>query len=284
MIRRRHDRDASPSIRPGALPACGAAAQGETAAPLRARLSVPGRDPRGDRPALGPQPDRRGVLRRPGLAPVPPVGAGLPDAPGGRAPGAHGRSSATSSSARSARRDRSRGRHRRRREPRLPARRVDRPRSRHRADPARGLPRRASVDGRRLAWAEAESLPFDDATFDACWTVGGFNYFRDHEAALREMRRVTRPGGPVVVADEIPGLHRAGLGPPHRRPGLRCLVAARPGARPRVRRHGPELRRRPRRAGRPRLAARRSGTGSGTGWATVSSSSSRSSSVDRRGG
>ena len=65
----------------------------------------------------------------------------------------------------------------------------------------------------RLARAEAESLPFDDATFDACWSIGGFNYFRDHEAALREMRRVTRPGGPVVVADEIPGLHRAGPGP-----------------------------------------------------------------------
>ena len=64
----------------------------------------------------------------------------------------------------------------------------------------------------RLARAEAERLPFDDATFDACWTIGGFTYFRDHEAALREMRRVTRPGGPVVVADEVPGLHRAGLG------------------------------------------------------------------------
>jgi SAM-dependent methyltransferase len=64
----------------------------------------------------------------------------------------------------------------------------------------------------RLAWAEGESLLFEDAVFDACWTIGGFNYFRDHEAALREMRRVTRPGGPVVVADEVPWLHRAGLG------------------------------------------------------------------------
>ncbi len=64
----------------------------------------------------------------------------------------------------------------------------------------------------RLAWAEAENLPFADATFDACWSVGGFNYYSDHEAALREMRRVTKPGGPVVVADEVPGLHRAGLG------------------------------------------------------------------------
>jgi SAM-dependent methyltransferase len=63
-----------------------------------------------------------------------------------------------------------------------------------------------------LAWAEAENLPFAEATFDASWTIGGFNYFRDHEAALRELRRVTKPGGPVVVADETPGLKRAGLG------------------------------------------------------------------------
>jgi ubiquinone/menaquinone biosynthesis C-methylase UbiE len=64
----------------------------------------------------------------------------------------------------------------------------------------------------RLAWAEAEDLPFEDATFDATWSVGGFNYFGDHERALREMRRVTKPRGPVVVADESPSLHRAGLG------------------------------------------------------------------------
>ena len=73
------------------------------------------------------------------------------------------------------------------------------------------IARHPSMAG-RLARAEAERLPFEDATFDACWTIGGFTYFRDHEAALREMSRVTRPGGPVVVADEVPGLHRAGLG------------------------------------------------------------------------
>ncbi len=73
------------------------------------------------------------------------------------------------------------------------------------------IARHPSMAG-RLAWAEAEKLPFDDATFDACWTIGGFTYFGDHAAALREMQRVTRPGGPIVVADEIPGLHRAGLG------------------------------------------------------------------------
>jgi SAM-dependent methyltransferase len=64
----------------------------------------------------------------------------------------------------------------------------------------------------RLARAEAEALPFDDGTFDACWTIGGFNYFRDHAAALREMKRVTRPGGTLIVADEIPNLHRFGIG------------------------------------------------------------------------
>jgi SAM-dependent methyltransferase len=74
-----------------------------------------------------------------------------------------------------------------------------------------GIRRHPSLTG-RLAWAEAENLPFDDATFDACWSVGGFNYYSEHEAALREMRRVTKPGAPVVVADEIPQLHRAGLG------------------------------------------------------------------------
>jgi SAM-dependent methyltransferase len=71
--------------------------------------------------------------------------------------------------------------------------------------------RRPQMSG-RLAWAEAENLPFEDATFDASWSVGGFNYFNDHERALREMRRVTKPGSPVVVADELPSLHRFGLG------------------------------------------------------------------------
>jgi SAM-dependent methyltransferase len=76
---------------------------------------------------------------------------------------------------------------------------------------AAALEREPNLAG-RLAWAEAERLPYPDATFDACFTIGGFTYFSDHEAALCEMRRVTRPGGPVVVADEISGLHRAGLG------------------------------------------------------------------------
>lgn len=64
----------------------------------------------------------------------------------------------------------------------------------------------------RLAWAEGERLPFPDATFDACYSIGGFTYYGDHALALSEMRRVTSPGGPAVVADETPGMHRAGIG------------------------------------------------------------------------
>ena len=95
----------------------------------------------------------------------------------------------------------------------IPAGGLDRPRRRHRPDPARGL-HRAVIPRWPGGWPgpRPRDLPFDDATFDASWSVGGFNYYRDHEAALREMRRVTKPGGPVVVADEVPGLHRAGLG------------------------------------------------------------------------
>ena len=49
------------------------------------------------------------------------------------------------------------------------------------------LRRYPTLDG-RLAWAEAENLPFADATFDAAWSVGGFNYYSDHAAALRGLR------------------------------------------------------------------------------------------------
>lgn len=72
----------------------------------------------------------------------------------------------------------------------------------------------------RLALAEAERLPYADAVFDACYSIGGFNYFRDHEAALAEMRRVVKPGGTLIVADERPDLFRFGLGHLIGRPGF----------------------------------------------------------------
>ena len=58
----------------------------------------------------------------------------------------------------------------------------------------------------RLVLGEAEDLPFRDRKFDAALSIGGFNYFNDAEASLREMARVVKPGGIIVVADEVPDL------------------------------------------------------------------------------
>jgi SAM-dependent methyltransferase len=63
-----------------------------------------------------------------------------------------------------------------------------------------------------LALAEGECIPFTDRSFDAVLSVGGFNFYSDPECALKEMARVTRPGGRIVVADELPNLFEWGWG------------------------------------------------------------------------
>jgi SAM-dependent methyltransferase len=63
-----------------------------------------------------------------------------------------------------------------------------------------------------LALAEGERIPFADGAFDAVLSVGGFNFYSDPQTALKEMARVTRPGGRVVVADELPDLFEWGWG------------------------------------------------------------------------
>lgn len=51
---------------------------------------------------------------------------------------------------------------------------------------------------------DAQSLPFPDGHF-LCVTVGfGLRNFSDKEKALREMTRVVRPGGRVVILDIVP--------------------------------------------------------------------------------
>jgi SAM-dependent methyltransferase len=66
--------------------------------------------------------------------------------------------------------------------------------------------------GLRLFLGEAESLPFRDHTFDNVLSVGAFNYFNDPLKALREMARVVKPGGLVVVSDEVPNLPNRMIG------------------------------------------------------------------------
>jgi SAM-dependent methyltransferase len=66
--------------------------------------------------------------------------------------------------------------------------------------------RRRGTRDLKLVMGEAEDLPFNDRTFDCALSIGGFNYFNDPEKSLREMARVVKPGGTIVVADEVPNL------------------------------------------------------------------------------
>jgi ubiquinone/menaquinone biosynthesis C-methylase UbiE len=66
--------------------------------------------------------------------------------------------------------------------------------------------RRRGTRDLKLVMGEAEDLPFSDRTFDCALSIGGFNYFNDPEKSLREMARVVKPGGTIVVADEVPNL------------------------------------------------------------------------------
>lgn len=56
------------------------------------------------------------------------------------------------------------------------------------------------LPGVRVEVAGAESLPFEDGAFDAALAQLVVNFMRDAEAGVREMRRVTRPGGTVAAA------------------------------------------------------------------------------------
>jgi len=64
----------------------------------------------------------------------------------------------------------------------------------------------------RLILGEAETLPFADHTFDNVLSFGAFNYFNDPLGSLREMARVVKPQGRIVVSDEYPSLPNRMIG------------------------------------------------------------------------
>jgi ubiquinone/menaquinone biosynthesis C-methylase UbiE len=61
--------------------------------------------------------------------------------------------------------------------------------------------RRWQMEG-DLYLGNAESLPFTDSSFDVVFTCGGFNFFSDRAKAVREMIRVAKPGGHLMIEDE----------------------------------------------------------------------------------
>jgi SAM-dependent methyltransferase len=69
---------------------------------------------------------------------------------------------------------------------------------------------RARLPGVDVQRAEAETLPFDDRSFDGALAQLVVHFMRDPVAGLREMRRVTRPGGVVAACVWD---HAGGYGP-----------------------------------------------------------------------
>jgi ubiquinone/menaquinone biosynthesis C-methylase UbiE len=53
-----------------------------------------------------------------------------------------------------------------------------------------------------LYLGNAEALPFADSSFNVVYSAGGFNFFSDRAKAVREMIRVARPGGHLMIEDE----------------------------------------------------------------------------------
>jgi demethylmenaquinone methyltransferase / 2-methoxy-6-polyprenyl-1,4-benzoquinol methylase len=68
-------------------------------------------------------------------------------------------------------------------------------------DLAREKTAQHGVSGVRYEWADALQLPYDGGRFDAVTVGFGVRNFADHDRGLREMARVLRPGGRLVVLE-----------------------------------------------------------------------------------
>lgn len=66
---------------------------------------------------------------------------------------------------------------------------------------AEGRRRHAGVSGVSFVEADATALPFEDEEFDAVTISFGLRNVQDADAGLREMLRVTKPGGRLVICE-----------------------------------------------------------------------------------
>jgi ubiquinone/menaquinone biosynthesis C-methylase UbiE len=64
-----------------------------------------------------------------------------------------------------------------------------------------GRAREAGIHNVHGTEADARHMPFEDDSFDAAYLVAVLGEIPDQDAALRELRRVLRPGGRLVVGE-----------------------------------------------------------------------------------
>jgi demethylmenaquinone methyltransferase/2-methoxy-6-polyprenyl-1,4-benzoquinol methylase len=68
-------------------------------------------------------------------------------------------------------------------------------------DLAREKAAERAVEGVRFEWADALNLPYDEERFDAATVGFGVRNLSDLDRGLREMARVLRPGGRLVILE-----------------------------------------------------------------------------------
>lgn len=59
--------------------------------------------------------------------------------------------------------------------------------------------------------SDATAMPYDDATFDAAYLTAVLGEIPDQDAAIRELARVLKPGGRLVVGELMGDPHYVGL-------------------------------------------------------------------------
>jgi demethylmenaquinone methyltransferase/2-methoxy-6-polyprenyl-1,4-benzoquinol methylase len=68
-------------------------------------------------------------------------------------------------------------------------------------DASANMLRKARQKGLETVQADLESLPFGDATFDRILLVDAFHHVKDQRIALRELLRVLKPSGRLVIEE-----------------------------------------------------------------------------------
>ena len=68
-------------------------------------------------------------------------------------------------------------------------------------DYAKRRARSEHLENVQFQFADVFALPFTDASFDVVWTKYLLQWLKEPKRALKELKRVTRPGGVVVSCD-----------------------------------------------------------------------------------